>query len=154
MHFLIKVGAQCDRPAIDARLDLAAEERLPRVLPTAVISNQRHRLAHRVRARVGSEITQQLECWQRRGPGLALFLVAPVEARRREARASRPLAIFALQRQQSGPPALGGHSRALRRDDVSRRLYKITQYLPPDGGIRIEQPVQYRHATYSPVGIS
>src|SRR5262249_43759791 len=43
IHFLIKVGAQCDRPAIDARLDLATEERLSGVLPTAVISDQRHR---------------------------------------------------------------------------------------------------------------
>ena len=29
IHILIKVGAQCDGPTIDARHDLAAEERLP-----------------------------------------------------------------------------------------------------------------------------
>jgi hypothetical protein len=50
------------------------------VLPTAVISDQRHRSAHRVRAWVDSEITKQLECWQRRGLGLALFLLVPLEA--------------------------------------------------------------------------
>ena len=48
IHILIKVGTQCDGPAIDARLDLAAEERLPSVLPTAVVSDQRHRPAHPV----------------------------------------------------------------------------------------------------------
>jgi hypothetical protein len=145
IDILIKVGAQCDGPAIDARLDLAAEERLPGVLPTAVVSDQRHRPAHLVRARVDTEITQQLKCWQRGGPWLALVLVGPVEAPRREARASRPLAIFALQRQQSGTPALGGHPRALRRDDLSRRMDKIAQDLPADGGVRIEQPVDSVH---------
>src|SRR6266542_1609947 len=146
LHILIKVGAQCDGPAIDARLDLAAEERLPGVLPTAVVSDPRHRPAHPVSARVDPEIEQQLEGWQRGGPGLALILFAPVEAPRREARASRPLAVFALQRQQSCTPALGGHPRALRRDDLSRSMDKIAQHLPADGGVRIEQPVQYGHA--------
>src|SRR5262249_5980304 len=99
--------------------------------------------------RVDSEITEQLECWQRRGPGLALVLGSPVEATRREARASRPLTVCALQREQSGTPALGCHSRALRRDDVYRCVDKIAQYLPPDGRVRIEQPIQYGHAAES-----
>ncbi len=33
---LTKVGAQRDGPAVDAGLNLAAEERLPSVLPTAI----------------------------------------------------------------------------------------------------------------------
>ena len=74
--------------------------------------------------------------------GWPWFSSRPVHAPRREARASRPLAVFALQRQQSGTPALGGHPRALRRDDLSRRMDKIAQRLPADGGVRIEQPVQ------------
>jgi hypothetical protein len=65
-------------PAIDARLDLAAEERLSGVLPTAVISDQRHCPADTVRARVNSEIMQQLERWQRGDPGLAMVLAGLV----------------------------------------------------------------------------
>jgi hypothetical protein len=64
----------------------------------------------------------------------------------REARASGPLAVFALQGEESGTPALGGHARALCRDDVRRRMDKIAQHLPADGGVRIEQPVQDVHA--------
>src|SRR4029453_4412571 len=37
VHVQIEVDAQGDGPAVDARLDLAAEERLPRVLPAAVV---------------------------------------------------------------------------------------------------------------------
>ena len=60
LDILIEVDAQGDGPAVDARLDLAAEERLPGVLPTAVVSDQRHRPAHPVAARVDPEVTQQL----------------------------------------------------------------------------------------------
>src|SRR6267142_3995450 len=150
IHTLIEVGAQGDGPAIDARLDLAAEERLSGVLPTAVVSDQRHRPPHPVRARIDSEITQQLECRQRGGPGLPLVLGAPPTLRR-EARASRPLTVFALQRQQSGTPPLGCPARALLRDDLSRRMDQIAQHLPADGGVRIEEPVQNVHAPESTI---
>jgi hypothetical protein len=70
IHMLIEVDAQCDCSAIDARLDLAAEERMPGVLPAAVVSDQCHCPAHPVTGRVDSEIAQQLECWQRGGPGV------------------------------------------------------------------------------------
>ena len=143
-HILIEVGAQGDGPAIDARLHLALEERLTGVLPTAVISDHRDGLPDVVGARIDPEVTQQLEGRQRGGPGLARILVGVVEVPRREARASRPLAVFALQRQQPGAPSLVGHARTLRRDDLGRRVDEIAQHLPADGGIRIEQPVQYR----------
>ena len=45
IHILMKVGAQCNGPAIDAWLDLAAEEGLPSVLPPAVVPDQRYRTA-------------------------------------------------------------------------------------------------------------
>jgi hypothetical protein len=64
IHVLIKVGAQSEGPAVDARLDFAAEKRLPRVLPTAVVSDQRYRPAHALTGRVDAEIVQQLERWQ------------------------------------------------------------------------------------------
>ena len=151
-HILTKIGAQSDDPAIDAWFDLAAEERLPGVLPTAVVSDQRHHAAHPVRARVNPEIVQQLKRWQRGGPwlawelafGLALLIALP--ALRRKARASRPQPIFVLQAQQSGSPSLTRHPHALRRNNVSRCMREIAQHLPADGRIRIEQPLQYRHA--------
>src|SRR5205823_14232943 len=57
IHVLIEVAAQADGPAVDARLDLAAEERLAGVLPTATISDQRDRPAHAISVSVDSEIT-------------------------------------------------------------------------------------------------
>jgi hypothetical protein len=33
----------------------------------------------------------------------------------------------------------------LRRDDLTRRIDKIAQRLPPDGGVRIEHPVHHGH---------
>ena len=63
-----------------------------------------------------------------------------------QARASRPLAVFALQRQQPGAPTLGSHPRPLRGDDLRRRMDEIAQHLPADGGIRIKEPVQDVHA--------
>jgi hypothetical protein len=89
---------------------------------------------------------QELEGWQRGDPGLALVFVGLVEASSGKAGPSRPLTVVALQRQQSGTPAFSGYPRTLRSDNLSRRMDKIAQHLPPDGGIRIEQPVQHRHA--------
>ncbi len=61
IHIWTKIGAQCGDPAIDTRLDLAAEEPLPSVLPVTVISHQRHRPPDPVRMRIDSEIMQQLK---------------------------------------------------------------------------------------------
>jgi hypothetical protein len=64
---------------VDARLDLAAEEGLPGVLPTAVVSDQRHRPTHLVTTRVDPEVTQQHETVGRGRPGLAtVFGLVPV----------------------------------------------------------------------------
>src|SRR5262245_60570361 len=115
------------------------------MLPTTVFSDQRDRPAQPIRVRSDPEITQQLKCWKCGGPGLALVLVGRVEAPRRKTRASGPLAVFTLQRQQSHAPTLGGHPRALSCDDLRRRMDKIAQHLPADGGVRIKQPVQYGH---------
>jgi len=89
---------------------------------------------------------QQLKCGQRGGSGLAVILGAPIEAPPREASASSPLAIFALNRQQSCAPSLGSHSRALRRDDLTRCANKIPQHLPANRGVRFEQPIENGHA--------
>lgn len=51
-------------------------------------------------ARIDTEIVQQLQCWQRGDPGLAVVLVPLVEAPPGKACASRPLAVFALQGEQ------------------------------------------------------
>jgi hypothetical protein len=39
------------------------------------------------------------------------------------------------------------HPHPLRRDDLSRRIDKIAQRLPPDGGVRIEHPVKHGHGS-------
>ena len=62
-----------------------------------------------------------------------------------EARATRPLAVFALQGQQPRTPPLGGHPRPFRRHSVGRRVGEIPQRLPPDGGIGVQHPIEYGH---------
>jgi hypothetical protein len=91
---------------------------------------------------IDSEIMQQLKGRQSGNPRLALIFIVPVGAPRRKARASRPLAVFALQRQQSVAPALDDRPGPLSEDGRCGRVNKITQHLPADGGIRIKQPFQ------------
>jgi hypothetical protein len=104
IRILVKAGTQGGGPPIDAWLDFAAEERLPGVLPPAMVPDQPYRAADPVGPRVDAEIMQQLKCWQRGDPGLAPALVPLVESPRPEARVS-------------GPLALGDRPCALRRDD-------------------------------------
>src|SRR4029078_261197 len=73
---LLQVRGQPDRPAVDARRDLAPEERLPRVLPPAAVPDLRDRAAHAIVAGIDAEGAQQLERRQHRGPGVSLVLAA------------------------------------------------------------------------------
>jgi hypothetical protein len=150
LHVLPEVDAEGDGPAVDARLDLAGEERLALVLPTAVVPDLLHGPTHAFVVRVDPERAQQRERGFGRGPGLALFLgrvargaIPPPTG---EERASVPLPVVSLQGQQPGAPPLGRHPRALPRDGLGRRIGEITQRLPPDGGVGVEQPVQHGHA--------
>jgi hypothetical protein len=92
----MKVDAQRDGSAIDARLDFAAEEWLPGVLPTAVISNKLNGPAHPFRVRLHSEIMQQLKRGERSDPRLPLALVKLMSVSRGKASASCPLALLTL----------------------------------------------------------
>lgn len=100
-----------------------------------------------LRRGVDAEGAEQVEGRQRGGPWLALALVVtfgPPAAR--EARATCPLTVLALQGQQSRAPAFGGDARALLYDDVGRCIRQIAQHLPPDSRVRVEQPVHDGHA--------
>lgn len=135
---------------------LAGEVRLPALLPTAVVSYQRHGPPNLVTLRVNPEVTQQQQAMRCRGPGLSVVVGIVVVIRtvvgigmvdlRGKVCASRPLAVFPLQGQQPGTPPVGRHPPPLCRHDLSRRACKITQRLPSYRGIRIEQPVQDGHA--------
>ena len=154
IDLLAEVHAQRDRTAVDARLHLAGEERLSSMLPPAPVANARDCMADASVVRIDAECVQQFQGRQRRCPRLPLAHRSPVEVPR-EAGAARPLAVFPLQRQQSGPPTLAGHPRALRFDDLGGRMDEITQHLPADGRVRVEQPVQYRtHDPYYGAGIA
>lgn len=76
IDILIEVGTQRDRHTVDARLDLAARERLAGMLPTAVFSDLRHRPAHLVTMGVDTEVVQKDETVCRGSPGLALGQLA------------------------------------------------------------------------------
>jgi hypothetical protein len=110
-----------------------------------MVPDLRHRPAHPVSPRVYPEIPQQLESRQRGGPGLAWFRWYRLKLSRGKARASCPLAIFALQCQKPGAPALSNYPRAFRFNYFDRRMGEILQHLPADGGIRIKKPIQYNH---------
>ena len=137
-----EVGAGLDRPAVDARLDLAVEVPLPGVLPAPVLGDERDRSAGGLRRRVEPEELQGLQRVHRGRPGLAWF-AAPVG--RREAGAAGPEPVGILEREEAGAPALVLHSRSLGRDLVGRRVREIPQHLPADGGIALEQPIDHVH---------
>ena len=61
INVLLEVGTQRDGHTVDARLDLAAKERLAGVLPTAVFSDLRHRPAHFHVAWIDTELLQEDE---------------------------------------------------------------------------------------------
>ena len=165
VDILAEVGAEPNGHAVDAGLDLAAEIGLPALLPTAVVPHQRHGPAHLVTRRVDAEVTQLQEAVRGGGPGLAPvvgrvmpagFCLAvrsppwrPTSGPPSRAGKYAPPAHWPSsprRRQQPGAPPLGGHPCTLCGDDVGRCAGKIPQRLPSNGGIRIQQPVQYGHA--------
>ena len=131
----MKVDAQCDGSAIDARLDFATEEWLAGMLATAIFSDEFNGPAHPFRVRVNSEIVKQLQCGEGRDPRLPGVRVRLVEVSRWEARAAGPLAVFTLQCQQPRAPALDGDARALLRHDLGWCVDEIPKYLPTDGRV-------------------
>src|SRR4029079_2521445 len=80
-----EVGADRERPAVDARLDLPVGDRLAVVLPVTVLCDQLGRLAGSLRGRVEAQVAQQHQRGQGRGPRLTVGGV----------------------RLDAGPPALG-----------------------------------------------
>src|SRR5256885_14503117 len=61
IDILIEVGTERDGHTVDARLDLAAKERLAGVLPTAVFSDLRYRPAHLVTLGIDTEVVRSEE---------------------------------------------------------------------------------------------
>ena len=137
-----EVGAGLDRPAVDARLDLAVEVPLTGVLPAPVLGDERDRAAGRLRRRVEPEDLQGLQGVHRRGPRLPGFAAG---VGRREAGAAVPQPVGILERQEAGAPALVLHARSLGRDLVGRGIREIAQHLPANGGIPLEQPIDHAH---------
>ena len=98
------------------------EERLAGVLPAAVLSDQRHRSADPVIVRVDAEILQQHEAvgaWRSTaGPGSrSQGSGRPSRAGKQAPPAQWPSSPCSARSPRA--PALGGHPRALRRDDLS-----------------------------------
>src|SRR5262245_23648510 len=78
---LLEVDAQRDGHPVDARLDLAAEERLTSMFPPAVLPDLRHRSAYLLIAGIDTAILQEHEAVSSRGPGLALGALSGIGAR-------------------------------------------------------------------------
>ena len=108
IHLLVEVGTQRDDHAVDARLDLAVEERLAGVLPTAVLSDLGHRPAHPVIVGIDTEVVQGDEAVGRGSPGLALgpLFAWSVEPACGEQGAARPLAVVCPAGPAAGHPTL------------------------------------------------
>ena len=115
-----EVGAGLDRPAVDARLDLAVEVPLPGVLPAAVLGDERRSLAGRTptpgraRGAAGSAACASSPSTVAR----VRRRCRPPGSRRRPSHS--PSAI--LEREEAGAPALVLDPRPLGRDLVGRRV--------------------------------
>ena len=147
LDVLPEVGAETDDHAIDARLDLALEERLAGVLPAAVVPDQPHGSADAFVLGIHAVLLQLHEAVRGRGPRLAI--VGPREAAARHARGTARRLPTGRRR-----PAMPGAARpsprwrpcALGFDNVRRRITQVAQGLPADRRVGFEQPLQRCHA--------
>jgi hypothetical protein len=103
---LAEVGADPDRPAIDAGLDLAVEEALPVVIPAAVLPYQLDGLPGSRIGRVETEVLEHDQGEQGRGPRLPGSLRPPLGPEG----CTGPLSVGVTQGQQPGSPAFLGDS--------------------------------------------
>src|SRR6185503_7130864 len=96
-------------------------------------------------AGIDTEVAQVFEAVRGRVPGLALLALPAVPAGR-EKRASLPLAVLALHREQPSAPTFTRDPRALRVDDVGRGVGQVAHDLPAEGGVGVKQPVHNPHS--------
>ena len=140
---LAEVGADRDDDTVDARLDLAGEERVAGPL------------VRRVPALPGDMVPHELG----RPPGLRALGVEPQKPQQLERvhrvrpvvrpGAARPPAVVALQREQPRAPPLGRDLRPLRRDDALGFVREVPHDRPADRGVGVQQPVDDVHARAS-----
>jgi hypothetical protein len=142
-----EVGAERDRPAVDARLHLPGEERLGVVLPLDVVPHQGDGAAGRRAGRVEAERAQQRQAPGGGGPrgeqGAALrgaerlpplLCLFGIERRR----AARPLAVRPLQREQPCAPALVLHPGSFGGYFAGRRVGQVAHHLPADRRVAVK----------------
>lgn len=149
VHVQAEVDAQSDCPAVDAWFHFAVEERLACVLPPTVLLDSFYGIWNSHRVWFQSKIEQELKGGKSGSPRLPVVVVSRLPTICRETCASRPLAVGSLQAEQPGSPALCLYPGALGGDYLIGRMEKVTQDLPSNGGIRIEEPVECRHRMQS-----
>ena len=125
LHVLAEVRADRHGLSVDARLDFPEKNALAGVLPSRVVTDQRHRAA-RLRAQ----------------PGPAPCIAAPTRyawsRSTREKSAAAPQPVRPLKGEKTRAPSFGGDLRALRGDGVGRLASDVTHHLPTDSGIGIK----------------
>ncbi|HLO16200.1 MAG TPA: hypothetical protein VK206_15305 [Anaerolineales bacterium] len=118
-------------PAIDARLDLALEERLVvPPMPRHIVTDQRDGATGLGAGRVDPQVPQPQER-KETGP----FRIVRVAA---------PAAIGFLAREQLRTPTFCRHLRTLGRDSLVGRIGQVLHHLPADRRVRIKQPLYDR----------
>ena len=111
----------------------AGEERTPApALPPHAVTHAAHGEPCLLRRGVEPEEAEQQQRVRRRDP-------------LRRVRAAAPLPVLALEREQPSAPTLRGDAGALGCDDVRRLVGEVAHHLPPDRGIRVEQPLRDIH---------
>ena len=127
---LAEVGAECDDAAVDARFDLAFEERRISELgsPRDVLANEIDRRSRARARRVEAEVAQQQQRVHVRPP-------------ERRGDAVAPLAVGPLLIEQPRAPSFRRDARPLGRDDLRGRLGEIAHDLPADRRVGVEEPV-------------
>src|SRR4051812_45750282 len=132
---LAEIRADGEHAAVDARLDLALEERRIAELltPRATLAHESDGASYAIVLRVHAEIPQQLQRVKRRGPGA------------RDKRRATPMAIRSLQIEQAGAPPLLRHTRTFAPDGCVGLAGEIAHHLPPNRRIGVEQPIDDAH---------
>lgn len=143
---LAEVGGRGERHPVDAGLHLAVEVALAGVLPAHVLADARDRLPNLRSGRVDAEVGQLLEDEVRGRPGVEerTALVDPAGA----VGAAVPAAVRILRSEELGTPALAGDARTLGRHLLVGRVRQVTQGLPAEGGVGVEQPVDGGHGRH------
>src|SRR3989442_7838809 len=134
-HVLAEIRADRHYASVDARLDLAREQRsaVPWAsgVPRRVVADGADCVPRLLARSVDAQVAEHQQGKQR----------DPLRVRR----AVVPQPVLPPESQKARAPAFGGNAGTLRGDLVGRRSGQVAHRLPANRRVRIEQPVERVH---------